>query len=114
MTKDSVIDIIHKTIYGFFDVVEDDSEEPINEKDKLLLEVNKTLCNAIRETPDDERKMGRWEFVSYGSGLGNYHCSECRAIAGSYFTGSLGNRHWEYKLTKYCGNCGVKMEGTKE
>lgn len=54
MTKDSVIDIIHKTIYDFFDVAEDDSEEPINEKDKLLLEVNKAICNAIKNMPDDE------------------------------------------------------------
>lgn len=57
MTKESVIDIVHKTIYGFFDIVEDDSEEPINEKDKLLLEVNKAVCNAIKDIPDDE---SRW------------------------------------------------------
>ena len=112
MTKDSVIDIIHKTICDFFDVVEDDSEEPINEKGKLLLEVNKALCNAIREMPN-ERKTGRWEFVSYGDGLGNYHCSECRTIASSYYVGSLVNRHWEYRLTKYCPGCGAKMEGVK-
>lgn len=49
MTKDSVIDVVHRTIYGFFDVVADDSEEPMNEKDKLLLEVNKAVCNAIKD-----------------------------------------------------------------
>lgn len=114
MTKDAVIDAVHKTILGFFDAVVDDSEKPIGKKDKLLLEVNKAVCNTIKDMPDDERKMGRWEFVSYGDGLGNYHCSKCRAIAGSYFTGSLGNRHWEYKLTKYCGECGVKMKGVDE
>lgn len=62
----------------------------------------------------EERKTGRWEFVSYGDGLGNYHCSECRAIASSYFVGNLVNRHWEYKLTKYCPKCGAKMEGAEE
>lgn len=61
-----------------------------------------------------ERKTGRWEFVSYGDGLGNYHCSECRAIASSYLVGNLVKRHWEYKLTKYCGGCGAKMEGAEE
>lgn len=67
------------------------------------------IRSAIEEL--EERKTGRWEFVSYGDGLGNYHCSECRAIASSYFVGNLVNRHWEYKLTKYCPNCGAKMEG---
>ena len=58
MTKNEVIDIVHKTILGFLDVVADDSEEPISEKDKLLLEVNKAVCNAIKDMPDDERKTG--------------------------------------------------------
>lgn len=58
MTKNEAIDIVHKTILGFFDVVADDSEEPMNEKDKLLLEVNKAVCNAIKDMPDDERKTG--------------------------------------------------------
>lgn len=49
MTKDAVIDVVHQTIYGFFDVVADDSEEPMSEKDKLLLEVNKAVCNAIKD-----------------------------------------------------------------
>ncbi|MBP5307207.1 MAG: DUF551 domain-containing protein [Paludibacteraceae bacterium] len=56
MTKDAVIDVVHKTIYGFFDVVADDSEEPMSEKDKLLLEVNKVVCNAIKDMPDEERR----------------------------------------------------------
>lgn len=69
---------------------------------------------AVTEAFSEERKTGRWEFVSYGDGLGNYHCSECRAIASSYFVGCLVNRHWEYKLTKYCPKCGAKMEGAEE
>lgn len=69
---------------------------------------------AERERYIEERKTGRWEFVSYGDGLGNYHCSECRAIASSYYVGNLVNRHWEYKLTKYCPKCGAKMGGAEE
>jgi len=49
VNKQSAIDTIHKIIYGFFDVTEDDSEEPISEKDKLLLAVNKAICNGIKE-----------------------------------------------------------------
>lgn len=43
-----ILDIIHKTIYQFFDVCEDDEEVPISNKDKLLLEVNKAICNNLK------------------------------------------------------------------
>lgn len=39
---------VHEEIYKFFDVCRDDEEVPMSEKDKLLLEVNKAICNAIR------------------------------------------------------------------
>ena len=44
-----IIDIIHKTIYQFFDVCGDDEEVPMSDKDKLLLEVNKAICNNLKE-----------------------------------------------------------------
>lgn len=94
MTKDAVIDVIHKTIYGLFDIAEDDSEEPINEKDKMLLEVNKAVCNAIKDMPDEEHKTGKWIYLLDGSG--NVECSECcvEQPIDSY----------------YCPWCGAKME----
>lgn len=70
-----------------------------------------TMCIKGVCEKEEERKKGRWEFVSYGDGIGNYHCSECRAIADSYYVGNLANRHWEYNLTRYCPNCGAEMEG---
>lgn len=102
MTKDAVIDIIHKTIYGFFDIAEDDSEEPINEKDKLLLEVNKAVCNAIKDMPDDEQKTGKWIF---GSTLGHswMKCSECCV-----------SQDGQTACFTYCPNCGSKMEGATQ
>jgi len=51
MTKEdikTIIDIVHKTIYGFFDVCGDDEETPMTDKDKMLLKVNKALCNNIK------------------------------------------------------------------
>ena len=42
-----ILNIIHKTIYQFFDVCEDDEEVPMSDKDKLLLEVNKAICNNL-------------------------------------------------------------------
>lgn len=43
-----ILDIIHKTIYQFFDVCGDDEEVPVSDKDKLLLEVNKAICNNLK------------------------------------------------------------------
>lgn len=48
ISRQTAIDVVHKIIYGFFDLVDDDSEEQISDKDKLLLEVNKAICNGIR------------------------------------------------------------------
>ena len=44
----TITDIVHKTIYTFFDVCGDDEEVPMSEKDKLLLSVNKAICKSIR------------------------------------------------------------------
>ena len=44
-----IIDIIHNTIYQFFDVCGDEKEVPMSDKDKLLLKVNKAICNNLKE-----------------------------------------------------------------
>jgi hypothetical protein len=64
ISEQSVINTIHKTIYSFFDVVEDDSGEPMNEKDKLLLRVNKAICNEIKELPSTQQEC--------------IHCKDCK------------------------------------
>ena len=43
-----ILDVIHKTIYQYFDVCGDDEEVPMSDKDKLLLEVNKAICNNLK------------------------------------------------------------------
>lgn len=43
-----ILNIIHKTIYQFFDACEDGEEVPMSDKDKLLLEVNKAICNNLK------------------------------------------------------------------
>ena len=43
-----ILDVIHDTIYQFFDVCGDDEEAPMSDKDKLLLEVNKAICNNLK------------------------------------------------------------------
>ena len=46
---DKAVDIVHKTINEFFDVCPDDKEEPMSPKDIMLLEINKAICNKIKE-----------------------------------------------------------------
>ena len=43
-----ILNVIHNTIYQFFDVCSDDEEVPMSDKDKLLLEVNKAICNNLK------------------------------------------------------------------
>ena len=43
-----ILDVIHKTIYQFFDVCGDEEEVPVSDKDKLLLEVNKAICDNLK------------------------------------------------------------------
>jgi hypothetical protein len=58
----TINDIVHKTIYGFFDIC-GDKETPMTDKDKLLLEVNKAVCNNIKDL-EQEQKTG--------------HCKDCK------------------------------------
>ena len=48
MTIEEIINIVHKTIYQFFDVCGDNEEVPMSNKDKMLLGVNKAICNNIK------------------------------------------------------------------
>ena len=43
-----ILNIIHNTIYQFFDVCNDGEEVPMSDRDKLLLEVNKAICNNLK------------------------------------------------------------------
>ena len=49
LLEGKIEEVIHKTIFEHFDIVPDDSEEPMTDKDKLLLEVNKEICNNIKK-----------------------------------------------------------------
>lgn len=57
-----ILDVIHKTIYQFFDVCGDDEEVPMSDKDKLLLEVNKAICNNIKalEQDSESEQFAKW------------------------------------------------------
>lgn len=57
-----ILNVIHKTIYQFFDVCGDDEEVPISDKDKLLLEVNKAICNNLKALEQGEVSDGYHTF----------------------------------------------------
>ena len=104
----TINDIVHKTIYGSFDICGDDEETPMTDKDKLLLEVNKAVCNNIKDL-EQEPKTGHWEYVQYDYNpkFGNWHCSECRCIVVECVDK---NEKGGIPLYKYCPQCGAKME----
>ena len=52
---EDVLSIIHNTIYQFFDICGDEEEVPLSDKDKILLEVNKVICNNIKALESEVR-----------------------------------------------------------
>ena len=97
ITKAEVINTIHKTIYGFFDIADDDSEEPINDKDKLLLTINKAISNAVKALPSvtPQPRTGHWEDCSNG-----WCCSNCwRDVSHE---------------SDFCPHCGADMRESEE
>ena len=54
ISRQAVIELIHHTIFDFFDICDDDEETPITYKDEKLLEINKAICTAIKKMPSVE------------------------------------------------------------
>ena len=50
---------------------------------------------------------GRWIINKYGETV----CSECDNNALQVLTGCYVNRHFEPHKSKYCPNCGARMDG---
>ena len=48
--RQAVLDLVHKSIREFFDPATQE-EEPLSDKDKLLLSVNKDICIMVRALP---------------------------------------------------------------
>lgn len=47
INRQDVIDLVHKTIFEFFEY----GDESMNEQEKMLLEINKAICNGIKDLP---------------------------------------------------------------
>ena len=61
----------------------------------------KYFIRRIRDLPFEERRTGHW--IPVTNGRGGHECDICHEYAPSY---QSGDEH----LTKYCPNCGAKME----
>ena len=51
ISRQAAIDAVHKAIFKFFDIVEDDTESPMTYQDKRLLELNKSITQKIKSVP---------------------------------------------------------------
>lgn len=49
--RQDAVKATHEAIYDFFDVVDDDDEQPMTDLDKKLLEVNKSISKRIASIP---------------------------------------------------------------
>ena len=108
--SDEAIKVVHKVIYDYIDVVDDDDESPITYQDKQLLEINKKITQRIKSLPSidvPERKVGKWVVIMDEPTItfDECKCSECGAV--EYF-----NKGWE--KFKYCPNCGADMRKETE
>lgn len=73
-----ILNVIHNTIYQFFDVCGDDEEVPMSDKDKLLLEVNKAICNNLKtlEQQPCEDVVSRAEIIHTLNTMDRYVADE--------------------------------------
>lgn len=72
-------------------------------KNPLNIRLNKIIEELPPVTP--KPKTGKW--IKVTNGRGGHECSLCHEYAPSYQNGD----EW---LTKYCPDCGAKMEGVSE
>ena len=110
ITKVEVINTIHKIIYGFFDIADDDSEEPINDKDKLLLTINKAISNAVKVLPSVTPSRPRGKWIDIGMWLeGKKYGKEYGEMIDAYSCDYCG--YSQYHKTNFCPNCGCYCGG---
>ena len=51
ISRQAAIDEIHRAIFEFFDICDDDEESPMTYKDKQLLKFNKAITTRLKSLP---------------------------------------------------------------
>lgn len=73
--------------------------DPTDEEIEYVIDNLPTVVESVRH--------GKWIVNKWGALV----CSECNWCAPTIETGSLVSRRKEYDKSKYCWNCGAKMDG---
>jgi len=72
--KKEIIDLVHKTIFDFFEFSPED--RAFTQTEAILFKVNKALCGKINEIPTEERPQGEWEWQTEDK----YRCTNCGEV----------------------------------
>lgn len=59
ISRQAAIDTVHKSIFDFFDICDDDEESPMTYKDKQLLALNKAITTQIKALPSAQPEIIR-------------------------------------------------------
>lgn len=108
ISRQAAIEAVHKSIFDFFDICDDDEESSMTYKNELLLELNKAITTQIKAVASAQPieaepiKHGRWNRVVHSNNSITHYCSEC----GSIFNKGCADLG-EYN---YCPNCGARMD----
>ena len=91
ISRQATIDVVHHTIYEFFDVVEDDDESPLTHEDKKLLELNKAINTRIQNLPSARQEVDpEWRKEHYKKSYAQGFVDGCKS-----YEKQLGAESWE-------------------
>lgn len=117
ISRQAAIEAVHKSIFDFFDICDDDEESSMTYKNELLLELNKAITTQIKAVASaqpieaEPTKHGRWITVSdgYGNGVATASICECSLCKDTIWVYKNDKRKW-----RFCPNCGAKMDEVEE
>lgn len=121
ISRQAAIKAVHKSIFDFFDICDDNEETPMTQKDELLLEINKAITTQIKAVVSAQPieaepiKHGRWEQVEVvhdrkDAKIQDWQQAKC-SVCGKWHTTPY---MYYLKLDDYCPNCGAKMDEVEE
>lgn len=108
--RQAAIEAVHKTIYGLFDIVDDDSEEPFTKEEERFLVINKAITTRIKSLPSaqPEQKTVIYSGDGYTDGHMVYDLAECPECGYEYEEGDMS---WG---EPYCPHCGQSLNWDTE
>ena len=82
ISRQAAIDAVHKSIFDFFDICDDDEESPMTHKDEVLLEINKAITTQIKDLPSAEPEIIRCKDCQYQE---KFFHKDARRKGGGYY-----------------------------